>query len=191
MVDRDGADALSIRALAGALGVTPMALYNHVADKRDLLVSVAERILADARFDHDEEGWRPQIEACFATLRAVCIRHPGAARLMEIEGVAPAAAFGPMEVTLKALCEAGLEPTDAMRAYFTLVSFTLAQASYQTGGPFPDLDPAHAVQAERLSEGLAQAVDEALPPSASWDFDGAFAYGLSLILDGIEAALRR
>lgn len=190
MVDRDGADALSIRALARDLSVTPMALYNHVADRRDLLVSVAEAILAEAQFDHGGDHWRSRIEACFRTLREACIRHPGAARLMEIEGIAPGAVFGPMEVTLDALSRAGLGPTDAMRAYFALVGFTLAQASYQTRGPFADLDPRAAVRAQRLSAGLAKTVAAAFPPSATWDFGGAFEYGLSLILDGIEKRLR-
>ncbi|MCR4265802.1 TetR/AcrR family transcriptional regulator [Nitratireductor sp. ZSWI3] len=186
MVDRDGADAFSLRALASELGVTPMALYNHVASKRDLLVSAADRILASAKFDHGETNWRLQIEGCFRALREVCIRHPGTARLMEIEGIAPSAVFGPMEVTLDALSKVGLNPTDAMRAYFTLVSFTLAQVSYQTRGPFSHLDPAEAIRKQNLSASLVELVREALPASSSWDFDRAFEYGLSLILDGIE-----
>lgn len=191
IVDRDGAGALSIRALARALGVTPMALYNHVADRRDLLVSVAEHMLAAARFDPGGTHWRPRLEGCYAALRAVCVRHPGAARLMEIEGVVPSAVFGPMEVTLDALTGAGLEATDAMRAYFTLVSFTLAQASYQARGPVSDLDPRQAARAGRISQDLAATVEAAFPAASSWDYAGAFDYGLALILDGIDAALRR
>ncbi|MEC9244745.1 MAG: TetR/AcrR family transcriptional regulator C-terminal domain-containing protein [Pseudomonadota bacterium] len=189
MVDRDGADALSIRALAGELGVTPMALYNHVSNKRDLLASVAQRILADARFDHGKTEWRPQIEACFGTLREICIRHPGVARLVEIEGVAPNAVFAPMKVTLSALSRAGLDPTDAMCAYFTLVSFTLAQAGYQTRGPFPDLEPLQAILVNGLTDRLAKTIAMTNTPSTPWDFDRAFQYGLTLILDGIDKAI--
>lgn len=189
MVDRDGADALSVRALARELAVTPMALYNHVADRRDLLVSVAEQMLAGAQFDVRQTGWRAQIEHCFKALREVCIRHPGAARLMEIEGVVPSTVFGPMEVTLGALSEAGLNPRDALRAYFTLVSFTLAQASYQVRGPFSDLDPSQAVREKRVSERLARMVSEAMPAAMAWDFESAFEYGLLLILEGIERRL--
>ena len=49
LVDREGNDAITMRRLADALGVTPMALYNHVSSKRDLLRAVAEHVLGEAR----------------------------------------------------------------------------------------------------------------------------------------------
>lgn len=177
-----------MRKVAQALGVTPMALYNHVASKRDLLATVAELILAEARFDEGGDHWRARIESCFRALRAVCIEHPDAARLMEMEGVAPSAAFQPMEITVEALVGAGLNRLNAMCAYFALLSFTLAQASYQTRGPFPDLEPGEALRIKRLSRKLGEVVQEVVP-SGGWDFDRAFEYGLSLILNGVEADL--
>jgi len=42
LIERDGLDAVSLRGVAGALGVTAPALYAYVRDKRDLLQGVAE-----------------------------------------------------------------------------------------------------------------------------------------------------
>lgn len=42
LIAEDGLDALSLRRLAGRLGVTAPALYAHLEDKRDLLKAVAE-----------------------------------------------------------------------------------------------------------------------------------------------------
>ncbi len=134
LLDREGFDALTMRRLAGVLGVTPMALYNHVSSKRDLLRAVAGHVLGAARFDGGHRDWRTQIGACFRTLRRLCLRHPGLARLLETAGVAPAMVFVPMEVTLRALGRAGLGSRDALRTYFTLVSFTLHQA-FPTSSP--------------------------------------------------------
>jgi AcrR family transcriptional regulator len=187
IMDQSGIEAVSMRIVAERLGVTPMALYNHVSSKRDLLRAIAERILTDARFDHGLSGWRVQVEACFRSLRAVCLRHPGLPRLLEIEGVAPAAVFAPLEVTLAALAEAGLDPGDALRAFYVLLSFTLAQSSYQSRGSIPDIDPAEAIRAGRL-EGRNASTVEAAVPSGDWDFDRAFDFGLKLILDGIAVA---
>ena len=50
MIDRDGVDAFSMRLLAAELGVTPMALYNHVGGKLELLRSVAGQVLAEMVF---------------------------------------------------------------------------------------------------------------------------------------------
>lgn len=186
VVDREGSDAISMRRLADALGVTPMALYNHVSSKRDLLRAVAEHVLGKVRFAGGHRDWRKQIEYCFRAFRAVCLRHPGMARLLEEADVAPAAAFRPMEITLRALGKAGFDNRDALRAYFTLVSFTLHQASYQSRGPFPDLEPSEKIRAERLA-GRGYDAIERLSTTADWDFDAAFEFGLALILGGVEA----
>jgi TetR/AcrR family transcriptional regulator, tetracycline repressor protein len=168
------------------LGVTPMALYNHVSSKRDLLRAVAGHGVGAAHFDGGHGDWRQQVRACFRTLRRHCLRHPGLARLLETVDVAPATIFVPMEVTLRALGLAGLNSRDALRTYFTLVSFTLHQAAYQTRGPVPGLEPSERIRAERLAGRGYEAI-ERLDPILDWDFDAAFEFGLSLILAGVEA----
>lgn len=186
LVDHEGVDAITIRRLADALGVSPMALYNHVSSKRDLLRAIADHVMGEVDFDGAQDDWREQVKYCFRAFRAVCLRHPGIARLLEVADVAPAAVFTPMEVTLRALGQLGLDSRDALRTYFTLVSFTLSQASYQSRGPFPDLTPSEKIRAERLA-GRGYDAIERLDPIPDWDFDAAFEFGLSLIIAGAEA----
>jgi TetR/AcrR family tetracycline transcriptional repressor len=186
LVDREGADTITMRGVAAALGVTPMALYNHVSSKKDLLRAIAEHVLAEAVFDGHHDDWRKQIRSCFRTLRNICLSHPGMARLLETADVAPPAVFAPMDVTLRALAKIGLDATDSLRAYFTLVSFTLSQASYQTRGPFPDLEPSEKIRAERLA-GRGYAAVERLDIDDQWDFDAAFEFGITLIIAGLES----
>lgn len=52
--ERDGLDGLSMRKLAASLGLTPMALYRHVADKQELVDAVAL---------HGLECWRTRVAA--------------------------------------------------------------------------------------------------------------------------------
>ena len=187
MIDRDGAEAFSMRLLAAELGVTPMALYNHVGGKLELLRNVAGQMLAEIEFDNGTQDWRERVAGCFQALRDACLRHPGAARLLEVDGVAPAAVFAPMQVAVVALTGAGLSATDALRAYFTLIAFTLGQAGYQARGPVAALEPGPAAETGRLDDKLAEILGPSL--ENAWDFDAAFEFGLKLILDGIEAAL--
>ena len=194
MIDRDGVDAFSMRSLAAELGVTPMALYNHVGGKLELLRGVAGQVLAEIDFDNGAQDWgvrdwRERVAGCFRALRDACLRHPGAARLLEVNGVAPAAVFAPMQVAVAALTGAGLSATDALRAYFTLIAFTIGQAGYQARGPVAALEPGPAAETGRLDNKLAEIIGPAL--ENTWDFDAAFEFGLKLILDGIEAALGR
>src|ERR1700716_1884540 len=69
LLDREGFEALTIRYLADHLGVSPMALYNHVSSKQDLLQGVAQHLLAQTSFSSDHSDWRECIRGCFRELR--------------------------------------------------------------------------------------------------------------------------
>jgi TetR/AcrR family tetracycline transcriptional repressor len=189
LIDKTGADAVTMRGLADAFGVTPMALYNHFSSKRDLLSAIAESVISAAEFDGGQVNWRDRVQHCFAALRKLCLQHPGLPRLLEFEGAAPASIFAPMEVTLRALHEAGLDDVDSVRTYFLLTGFTLAQAAYQTR-PVPDLELSEKIRTERIA-GRGYTATERLVLPATWDFDASFAFGISLILNGVEATVSK
>ena len=190
LLDREGVEAVSMRAVAKSLRVTPMALYNHVDSKDDLLRAIASYVLDKAMFDGGASGWRDQEVYCFSEFSALCLRHPGLSRLLEGPDIAPTSAFAPMEITLRALGQAGLSDLDSVRTYFTLVSFTLMQATYQSRGDYVDLEPNAATQRNRIN-GVGFKVLEQMELPRQWDFDRAFEFGIGLILDGVVSAVQR
>jgi AcrR family transcriptional regulator len=185
LIDREGLDAMTMRRLADHLRVTPMALYNHFPSKKDLLGSIAEYLTVRIDFDCHEPDWRARIRTCFQRLRAACLAHPSAVRLMEGLEAPPLAVFRPMEITLAALEEAGMTGPDAVRSYFLLMNFAMGQISYEVRGPFEGIDPTQALAGNRLT-GAEFAHIQRSVSFADWDFDKAFAFGLAVILDGIE-----
>ena len=192
LLDRDGLEALNMRGLAKHLGVTPMALYNHVSNKEDLLHGIAATVIEQLRFEYDEPDWQEQIRACFRDLRQACLAHPGLVRLVETAEVLPASIFRPMELTLAALQRASIGPEDALRAYFLLTNFTIGQVSYQIRGPFRGVDPTEAIRQGRLSAVTFPASAAAAEPAAlrGWDFEAAFEFGLTVILSGLTCVAR-
>ncbi len=186
LIDRAGLEAFTMRRLATRLGVSPMALYNHVRDKQDLLQGVAMLLLSDVDFSSEDRDWRERIRTAFRQLRTVCLAHPGAVPVMEAVEVVPLAMFGLLEATAAALAEAGLSPEDALRAYTLLTNFTLGQVSYELRGPFHALDPAEARHRWRFAETGYPHVARAAIAAEHWDFDAAFEFGLSVILSGLE-----
>jgi TetR/AcrR family tetracycline transcriptional repressor len=168
LMDREGTDAVTMRVLANKLRVTPMALYNHFDNKRDLLRGIAEHVIGQAEFNGGHANWRDQLRHCFRTLREICLRHPGLPGLLEMEGAAPPSVLRPMDVALEALQAARLDEIDSLRTSFVLVGFTLSQAGYQARGPVPGL---HVTE--------------------RWDYDASFEYGLDLIISGIAATARQ
>lgn len=189
LIDEGGADALTMRALSDAVRVTPMALYNHFSSKRALLAAVAEHIIGAAQFSSQHADWREQICHCFEVLRDLCLQHPGLPGLLEQDGAAPGAAFAPMEVTLQALQSRGMTELDSARTFFLFIGFTLSQASYQSR-PIPALEPSEKVRTERIA-GRGYKTIERLEMPATWDFDASFTFGISLILNGVEATISR
>jgi len=104
---------------------------------------------------------------------------------MESLEAAPPAVFRPMEITLAALDEIGVTGKDAVRIYFLLMNFTMGQVSYEIRGPFESLDPAQALAGSRLKGHEFSYIQRSVS-FAEWDFDSAFDFGLSVILNGAE-----
>jgi TetR/AcrR family transcriptional regulator, tetracycline repressor protein len=188
ILDREGVSALSTRRLAAALGVTPMALYNHVRDKTDLSRAIAASVIDAIVYPAPKGHWRAQLAGCFRAIRAACLAHPGTVRLIESADDLPESVFLPMERTLLTLTAAGASQQDATRAFYLLITFTLGQVGYQTRGWGKGVDPATAFERGRIASGpLPRLVRSGA--GSEWDWDASFEFGLKCILAGIAAAL--
>jgi TetR/AcrR family tetracycline transcriptional repressor len=190
LLDRDGLETFSIRRLADHLGVTPMALYNHVNSKKDLLHAVAETLVGAVEYHPTRGDWRRVVAGCFRTLREACLAHPGAVPLVESADMLPAAVFRPMEIVLSALQSAGLTRDEATRAYFVLITFTLGQVKYQMGGWARGVDLDEALREGRIDAAAYPAVAQ-VSTGQAWDFDTFFEFGLSVIVAGLHDRARK
>ena len=85
--DEGGAESLSMRPLAQELGVVPMALYKHVANKDELLDAMVDAVMGEVndavgRVTLDSTAWQPTIRARILAAREVFLSHPWAPGLM-------------------------------------------------------------------------------------------------------------
>src|SRR5580704_7894960 len=76
IIDRDGADGLSMRRLARALDRDPMILYRHAPGKAALLDGVAETVLAQLHVDSTDPDWVGQLREVARRFRALALAHP-------------------------------------------------------------------------------------------------------------------
>jgi TetR/AcrR family tetracycline transcriptional repressor len=104
LTDADGLDALTIRKLATALGVTPMALYWHFRSKEDLLDALAYQVWSE--IDVNVDGvtpWSAQLRKMLESLVRVLRAHPSGSQLLIEHEVQNTASLRAAEVALGVL----------------------------------------------------------------------------------------
>jgi AcrR family transcriptional regulator len=113
IADAEGLDALTIRKLAVALGVTPMALYWHVADKDALLDALGERIFSSVDLPEPAADWFDDLCAISNALVAALQRHPAVAPLAVTTVLTSEAGADVAERVLARLGDGGFDDRDA------------------------------------------------------------------------------
>ena len=83
LADESGIEALSMRKLAQALDVVPMALYRHVANKDELLDALVDVVISEIEPPLDGADWKTVIRARILSARRALLRHPWASQVME------------------------------------------------------------------------------------------------------------
>jgi AcrR family transcriptional regulator len=130
LIDAEGIDALSMRALGRACGVEAMSLYRYVANKDELLDAVQEGIVAQMKLPKRRRAWLEHIDAAARELRRVLAKHPNAIPLF-VRPAATEGTFAALEQVWKVLTEAGFDDDDALRALQSVLAFVVGQALWQ------------------------------------------------------------
>jgi AcrR family transcriptional regulator len=143
IADERGIDAVSMRAVAQRLGLTPMALYGYFRNKEELLDGVLGRLLAEVPLPTAEIGWRAMLEQLTYGVREVARRHPTAMPLLLTRPAVSPAAVRVVEVIYQALLAAGVPPVDVPRVERMISSFSLGHLISEVNGRFTGgtLDP--------------------------------------------------
>lgn len=136
LADRDGLDAVTMAAVAAAVGVTPMALYRHVRDKEALLDAVQAIMLAEIPAP-SSHGWDAVVALAHA-LRAAAHRHPAVFGLLLTRPVRAEAAVEVRERWMRALAECGVPADRVPAAERVLASTALGFLAGETSGRFAD-----------------------------------------------------
>jgi AcrR family transcriptional regulator len=197
LADRGGIEALSMRRLGQELGVDAMALYRHVRNKDDLLDGIVEVLVAEIERPEPTEDWKTVLREQAMAARRTMLRHPWARRVMEERPKGGPAFLAYVESVLATMRGGGFSVELAHHTLHVLGSriFGFTQDLFEDKAqavPSPE-EAATLIRAlapyPRVVE-MAQSVshDGVLGPC---DDDVEFAFGLDLILDGLERQLPR
>ncbi|WP_153505833.1 TetR family transcriptional regulator [Cumulibacter manganitolerans] len=170
VLDEYGLGDLSMRRIAGELGVQPSALYHHVPNKQALLALVADEILERGPHAEPGGGWRARAAAICLALRDAMLAWRDGAELVSTVYAFELGAGRPYAELLDTLADAGFTAHAARIGARTLLHATFGHAGAQQA---------------QLQAASAGAVD-----AAPYDRGDDLAAGLDLILSGLAAQRR-
>jgi AcrR family transcriptional regulator len=191
LADEIGLEAFSMRGLAQELGVVPMALYKHVANKDELLDGMVDIVFSEMESPSSGENWRSALRRRAISSREALKRHSWAIGLMESRHPGPAN-LRHHNATMGCLREAGLSFDLAVHAYSLQDAYIYGFALQERDLGFKT--PASAGEAAQRRAETIGALDEypylaevvTRLPDSGYDNAVEFAWGLDLILDGLD-----
>ena len=193
LADEGGIESLSMRKLATELGVQAMSLYNHVANKDDLLDGIVDLVVGEIAVPDLDIDWQTAMRRRANSAHEVLLRHPWATMpIVSRINVGPAM-LRYIDATLGCLCEAGFSFELVDRAWnaidshiygFTLqeLNFPIEAAEYVNAAQeyIPNIPADKYPYMNRLTHYLID---------GHYDGIADFNFGLELIINGLEQFL--
>jgi AcrR family transcriptional regulator len=197
LADQSGIESLSMRKLGEVLGVEAMSLYNHVANKSDLLDGMVDLVFAEIDLPPVDVGWKSAMRRRAISARQALRRHQWAIGLMESRASPGPATLRHHDAVLGCLRGAGFSIEMTGHAYSLLDSYIYGFALQEASLPFDTVEETTEVAQEILGRLPADeyphltefATERVLQPG--YDYGNEFEVGLELILDGLGRAVGR
>jgi len=215
VADTDGLAGLSMRAVAERLGVTAMALYTYVPSKDELVDLMYDGAHAELPVRYDlGEGWRSAVTSWATDLVGCYVRHPWALQVSFARPVLGPNEQAVVEALARALRQAGLPVTVARRVVSLL--FYVVRGTAQAVTEAQQAAAVGGVSEQAWWSGRVAALRQVAPdfarrfPDSVWltgpgttrrrddptpylerEAMEAFTVGLTVLLDGVQAAMAR
>ncbi len=196
LADRDGIEAVSMRRLGQELGVEAMSLYNHVANKEEVLDGMVDVVVSEVPAPLPNPDWKASLRQRILSARESLVRHPWASAVMVTRTTMTPTMLGYMDSTLGILRRGGFSVDLTHHAIHVLGSRMVgfAQELYDDNDELAASPEVAAVMMQQMSSAypyiseMAMSVthDEASVVGTGCDDQFEFEFALDLILDGLE-----
>ncbi|MGH3461469.1 MAG: TetR/AcrR family transcriptional regulator C-terminal domain-containing protein [Kribbellaceae bacterium] len=188
LADQGGLGSLTMRKLGQQLGVEAMSLYNHVANKDDILDGIVDLVVGDIDVPPAGTHWKAAMRQRSISAHQVLLAHPWAAMLvMSRFNIGPGMTRY-LDATLGRLREGGFSIEEALDAWHTLDSHLYGFTLQELNLPF-GVEETQNVSASVLGQIPAEQypyVFEVITRIMQTGRDEDFEFGLDLVLDGLE-----
>jgi AcrR family transcriptional regulator len=191
VADAGGIGSLTIRSLALELGVKPMSVYHHVANKDEILDGIVDLVFSEIELPSADGDWRSEMRRRALSARRVLRRHPWAIALLQSRINPGPATLRHHNAIIGALRGAGFSVEMTAHAYALIDSyvygFALSEAALPINGPETVAEVAESmnqqVSADEYPHLAEFVIEHVLKPG--YDFGSEFEFGLDVILDAL------
>jgi TetR/AcrR family tetracycline transcriptional repressor len=198
LLDEGGANGASVRGIAAKVGVAPNAVYTYFPDKAAVIRALVERLFGEVDhgvFADRTQPWRQRVECLAVELRARLAAHPGAVILMIGQPRTGPHTLALGERLLELFADAGLTPTDTVRASHLLFGYVFSSVALdiadlnQTGSPTTEerMAARHQAFAAAPADQFPR-ITAAAAAMASNISTEQYLWGLHRLLDGITTS---
>jgi AcrR family transcriptional regulator len=194
LADEGGFESLTMRKLAKELGVEAMSLYNHVANKDDLLDGMIDIVFSEIELPSTDIDWKAALRKRAVSTRDALARHRWAIGLMEGRTNHGPANLRLHNAVLECLRAAGFSIEMAVHAYSVQDAYIYGFALQERDMSSESATDFAAEAQRQMSE--YQAVLGDYPhlvevvggyvAKSGYDYATEFVFGLDLILDGLD-----
>ncbi|MGC7094196.1 TetR/AcrR family transcriptional regulator [Amycolatopsis lurida] len=192
LADEKGEAGLTMRAIAGRLGVEAMSLYNHVRGRDDILNGLVDAVFAEIELPEPTGDWKRAMRDRAASSRDALRRHPWAVGLMDSRSEPGPATLRHHDAVLGALRAGGFSVAMAAHAFSVIDSYLYGFVLQELSLPFTnttELDEvATGIQRDMPVDAYPHLMElmteHVLRPG--YEYAGEFEFGLSLILDALR-----
>jgi AcrR family transcriptional regulator len=194
LADDSGLESLTMRKLGEVVRVEAMSLYNHVANKGDLLDGMVDLVFSEIHLPSAGVDWKTAMRQRAISAREVLVRHPWGIGLMESRSTPGPATLRHHDAVLGSLRQGGFSVEMAAHAFSALDSYIYGFALQEASLPFDTAEETAEVAQMILKQLPADeypyltelTIEHVLQPG--YDYGDEFEFGLDLILDGLERA---
>jgi predicted RNase H-like nuclease/AcrR family transcriptional regulator len=191
LADEDGIPSVSMRAIAGRLGVEAMSLYHHVPNKDALLDAMVDLVFGEFHAPAGPGPWREELRTRSVTARQALLRHRWAVGLMDSRRTPGPETLRHHEAVLACLRRAGFSLAATGHAVALLDAQLYGFMLQELALPFTGEAELAAIGAEVLDAETAAAFpyftefarEHAMRPG--WSFGAEFDVTLDLALDAV------
>jgi AcrR family transcriptional regulator len=191
VADAGGIASLTIRSLAAELGVKPMSVYHHVANKDEILDGIVDLVFSEIELPRIGGDWHAEMRRRAASAREAMRRHPWAIGLVETRTSPGPATLKHHDAVIGTLREAGFSVVMTAHAFALIDAFVYGFALSEATLPIQDPEAIPEIAEQMMAQFFPDdyphlvefSVEHVMKPG--YDHGAEFEFGLDVVLDGL------